>query len=162
MASTAEARLDDWPAAGGFQLASPESRLDVPSVETTLKYEGYLRRQESEVSKRAREEHCRIPSGFAYAAFLACRRRWSSGFPRRAGDARAGDASAWRDTGGRSPFCPPTSRVMLRRVDPRKACQTRQKSRSNPLQDALSGLAAYFELLKKWNQKVSLTSLPIF
>ena len=32
----------------GFQLAEPVSRLDVPSVETTLKYEGYLKRQELE------------------------------------------------------------------------------------------------------------------
>ena len=37
------------------------------SMETTLKYEGYLKRQESEISKQAREEHCRIPGGFSYS-----------------------------------------------------------------------------------------------
>ena len=51
---------------GQFTLASPSSRLDAPSIETTLKYEGYLKRQESEVSKRSREEHRRIPPAFEY------------------------------------------------------------------------------------------------
>jgi tRNA uridine 5-carboxymethylaminomethyl modification enzyme len=31
--------------ADGFKLEQPMSRLDIPSVETTLKYEGYLKRQ---------------------------------------------------------------------------------------------------------------------
>jgi tRNA uridine 5-carboxymethylaminomethyl modification enzyme len=60
-------RLAELTRSGRLELAAPESRLDVPSVETTLKYEGYLRRQEGEVSKRAREEHCRIPGGFSYS-----------------------------------------------------------------------------------------------
>jgi tRNA uridine 5-carboxymethylaminomethyl modification enzyme len=60
-------RLRDLSATGQFSLASPESRLDVPSVETTLKYEGYLRRQESEVARRSREENHRIPGAFEYA-----------------------------------------------------------------------------------------------
>jgi tRNA uridine 5-carboxymethylaminomethyl modification enzyme len=59
-------RLAELTQSGKFELARPESRLDVPSVETTLKYEGYLRRQEGEISKRAREEHSRIPGGFSY------------------------------------------------------------------------------------------------
>jgi tRNA uridine 5-carboxymethylaminomethyl modification enzyme len=52
---------------GRFELAAPESRLDGPSVQTTLKYVGYLRRQEGEVTRRAREEHCRIPGEFSYS-----------------------------------------------------------------------------------------------
>ena len=60
-------RVDALTIDGRFNLAGPASRLDVPSVETTLKYEGYLRRQESEISKRLREEHCRIPGGFTYS-----------------------------------------------------------------------------------------------
>jgi tRNA uridine 5-carboxymethylaminomethyl modification enzyme len=47
-------------------LETPLSRLDWPSAETTLKYEGYLRRQESEVSRRAREENRRIPQAFEF------------------------------------------------------------------------------------------------
>ena len=52
----------------GFKLAEPVSRLDVPSVETTLKYEGYLKRQELDIARRRREETRRIPLDFRYAA----------------------------------------------------------------------------------------------
>jgi tRNA uridine 5-carboxymethylaminomethyl modification enzyme len=51
---------------GEVCLASPRSRVDDASVETTLKYEGYLRRQEAEVAKQSREEHRRIPQAFEY------------------------------------------------------------------------------------------------
>jgi tRNA uridine 5-carboxymethylaminomethyl modification enzyme len=51
----------------GFELEVPISRLDVPSVETTLKYQGYLKRQESEINRRSREENRRIPAQFCYA-----------------------------------------------------------------------------------------------
>jgi tRNA uridine 5-carboxymethylaminomethyl modification enzyme len=51
----------------GLELEEPRSRLDVPSVETVVKYEGYLKRQESDVIRRAREEHRRIPHMFRYA-----------------------------------------------------------------------------------------------
>ena len=51
---------------GHFALEPPISRLDVASAETTLKYEGYVKRQEAEVSKRSREESCRIPRQFEY------------------------------------------------------------------------------------------------
>jgi tRNA uridine 5-carboxymethylaminomethyl modification enzyme len=60
-------RLADL-ASTGFKLAQPVSRLDVPSVETTLKYEGYLKRQELEIARRRREETRRIPMDFRYAA----------------------------------------------------------------------------------------------
>jgi tRNA uridine 5-carboxymethylaminomethyl modification enzyme len=59
-------KLDDL-VADGFELEKPVSRLDAPSVETTLKYQGYLKRQESEVKRRAREENRRIPRQFCYA-----------------------------------------------------------------------------------------------
>ena len=54
-------------AAIGVNLESPASRLDGPSVETTLKFEGYLKRQEAEVKRRSREEHRQIPKEFRYA-----------------------------------------------------------------------------------------------
>ena len=50
-----------------FELAQPVSRLDIPSVETTLKYEGYLKRQASDIQRRSRDEHRRIPLEFRYA-----------------------------------------------------------------------------------------------
>jgi tRNA uridine 5-carboxymethylaminomethyl modification enzyme len=53
-------------AVDGFELEQPLSRLDVPSVETTLKYQGYLSRQESDIKRRTRDEHKRIPSEFSY------------------------------------------------------------------------------------------------
>ena len=52
----------------GLILQQPLSRLDIPSVETTLKYEGYLKRQESDIQRRSRDEHRRIPRQFRYAA----------------------------------------------------------------------------------------------
>jgi tRNA uridine 5-carboxymethylaminomethyl modification enzyme len=52
----------------GFELEQPQSRLDIPSVETTLKYQGYLKRQESDIHRRYRDEHRRIPKDFRYAA----------------------------------------------------------------------------------------------
>ena len=52
----------------GFELEQPLSRLDIPSVETTLKYQGYLKRQESDIQRRSRDEHRRIPREFRYAA----------------------------------------------------------------------------------------------
>ena len=54
--------------AEGFEFEQPVSRLDIPSVETTLKYQGYLKRQESDIQRRSRDEHRRIPREFRYAA----------------------------------------------------------------------------------------------
>jgi tRNA uridine 5-carboxymethylaminomethyl modification enzyme len=52
----------------GLELEQPLSRLDIPSVETTLKYEGYLKRQTSDIQRRSRDEHRRIPRSFRYGA----------------------------------------------------------------------------------------------
>jgi len=60
------ARLEDL-AAGGFGLEEPVSRLDSPSVETTVKYEGYLKRQQAEIRRRSHDEHRRIPQEFRYS-----------------------------------------------------------------------------------------------
>jgi tRNA uridine 5-carboxymethylaminomethyl modification enzyme len=63
-----EVRLADLVAGGHVSLAldreSPE--IDVASVETALKYVGYLRRQESEIERARRDERRRIPEGFAF------------------------------------------------------------------------------------------------
>ena len=50
----------------GAELAEPIGRLDVATLETTLKYAGYLKRQQAEVIRGAREEHRRIPAEFVY------------------------------------------------------------------------------------------------
>jgi len=51
----------------GFEMEQPVSRVDLASVETTLKYEGYLKRQAAEVRRRSREEHRPIPHHFRYS-----------------------------------------------------------------------------------------------
>ena len=45
----------------GFHLEQPVSRLDIPSVETVLKYQGYLKRQEADVQRSTRDENKKIP-----------------------------------------------------------------------------------------------------
>jgi tRNA uridine 5-carboxymethylaminomethyl modification enzyme len=40
--------------------------VDVASVETSIKYAGYLRRQESEIERACRDERRRIPPGFPF------------------------------------------------------------------------------------------------
>ncbi len=63
-----ELRLSQLEAAGDVSLATtPEDRLlDVSSVETTIKYEGYLRRQEQAVTRAGIAERRRIPDAFPF------------------------------------------------------------------------------------------------
>jgi tRNA uridine 5-carboxymethylaminomethyl modification enzyme len=49
-----------------FETDARTRALDVESVETIVKYSGYLRRQESDVARSLREEGRRIPSGFPF------------------------------------------------------------------------------------------------
>ena len=51
----------------GFALEQPLSRLDISSAETAIKYQGYLKRQESDIRRQSREEHRPIPRAFHYA-----------------------------------------------------------------------------------------------
>ncbi len=46
----------------------PETGIlfDIPSVETTVKYEGYIRRQQSEIERAQKDERRRIPRDFAF------------------------------------------------------------------------------------------------
>ncbi len=62
-------RLHDLIANGCLPRFDTENRttaLDVESVETIVKYSGYLRRQESDVARSLRDEERRIPSGFPF------------------------------------------------------------------------------------------------
>jgi tRNA uridine 5-carboxymethylaminomethyl modification enzyme len=49
-----------------LDLDPSASTLDIVSVETTVKYEGYLRRQEHEVERSRRDERRRIPADFPF------------------------------------------------------------------------------------------------
>jgi tRNA uridine 5-carboxymethylaminomethyl modification enzyme len=48
------------------EMGGDGAGYELSSVETVVKYEGYLRRQESTVARSEREERRRIPSGFPY------------------------------------------------------------------------------------------------
>jgi tRNA uridine 5-carboxymethylaminomethyl modification enzyme len=63
-----ETRLDSLIAGGhlNLDLGAKTARLDVASVETAVKYAGYLKRQQLEVERGMREEGRRIPSMFTY------------------------------------------------------------------------------------------------
>jgi len=49
-----------------FERDERTAVLDVESVETVVKYRGYLKRQESDVARSLRNEERRIPSGFPF------------------------------------------------------------------------------------------------
>ena len=56
--------------AGGhlsLDLEPGYARLDIASVETTVKFAGYLKRQQLEVERAVREERRHIPAMFSYA-----------------------------------------------------------------------------------------------
>ena len=61
-------RLADLQAEGvALDLSSAAGGLDATSVETAVKYEGYLRREAALVARARREERRRIPEDFAFA-----------------------------------------------------------------------------------------------
>src|SRR6202011_1227404 len=49
-----------------FEMDAATVSFDVASAETTVKYEGYLRRQESEIERARRDECRRIPVDFPF------------------------------------------------------------------------------------------------
>jgi tRNA uridine 5-carboxymethylaminomethyl modification enzyme len=63
-----EIRLERMLADGVVSLSVGEDAcgIDVVSVETTVKYAGYLRRQESEIERSRRDERRKIPPGFPF------------------------------------------------------------------------------------------------
>jgi tRNA uridine 5-carboxymethylaminomethyl modification enzyme len=61
-----EIRLTDLIANRQVHLEEGSTALDVASLETEIKYEGYLRRQRSEVSRARRLETRSIPAGFRF------------------------------------------------------------------------------------------------
>jgi len=64
-----EVRLSELIDAGqlALDLASTHPALDIASIETDFKYEGYLRRQVAAVERQRRQEGRRIPDGFEFA-----------------------------------------------------------------------------------------------
>jgi tRNA uridine 5-carboxymethylaminomethyl modification enzyme len=50
------------------ETAAESAAVEMSSVETVVKYEGYLRRQEAMVARCARDERRKIPTGFPFEA----------------------------------------------------------------------------------------------
>jgi tRNA uridine 5-carboxymethylaminomethyl modification enzyme len=65
-----EVRLRALVEGGDLELeASPDlAEFEIASLETAIKYEGYLKRQEAAVERARREERRRIPEGFPYVS----------------------------------------------------------------------------------------------
>ena len=64
-----EVRLADLVAGGmlpRFECDPSETSVGMASVETAIKYAGYLRRQESEIERARKDERRRIPPGFPF------------------------------------------------------------------------------------------------
>jgi tRNA uridine 5-carboxymethylaminomethyl modification enzyme len=63
-----ETRLRDLHASGRLSLEIDPafSRIDLASVETTVKYEGYLKRQMQEINRAVRDERRMIPDDFRF------------------------------------------------------------------------------------------------
>ncbi len=64
-----EVRLEELLRSGQvprIEIHSSEASFDVASLETTVKYTGYLKRQESEVERARKDERRRIPKGFPF------------------------------------------------------------------------------------------------
>ena len=58
------ALIDEGPVA--LEIDAEGAALDIASLETSIKYAGYLRRQESEIERASRDERRRIPPGFPF------------------------------------------------------------------------------------------------
>jgi tRNA uridine 5-carboxymethylaminomethyl modification enzyme len=61
-----EVRLDELGARGVLPGLHAGSVFELTSVETSVKYAGYLRRQESEIERARKSEGRRIPAGFPF------------------------------------------------------------------------------------------------
>jgi tRNA uridine 5-carboxymethylaminomethyl modification enzyme len=63
-----EVRLDDLIARGELALdvASSDRAVDLASIETEFKYEGYLRRESASIERQRRQENRRIPETFEF------------------------------------------------------------------------------------------------
>jgi tRNA uridine 5-carboxymethylaminomethyl modification enzyme len=64
-----EARLEallETRSVPGYQIETSSRSVDLASAESTLKYAGYLRRQESEIERARKDERRRIPPDFPF------------------------------------------------------------------------------------------------
>ena len=60
-------RLGDVSDGLELELLADAGALDAASLETEVKYEGYVARQRADIARAARDEGRRIPAGFVYA-----------------------------------------------------------------------------------------------
>jgi tRNA uridine 5-carboxymethylaminomethyl modification enzyme len=65
-----EVKLEDLVRAGSIaiEVEPRQAATDLASAETTVKYAGYLKRQEAEIERSRKDERRRIPDGFPFAS----------------------------------------------------------------------------------------------
>jgi tRNA uridine 5-carboxymethylaminomethyl modification enzyme len=65
-----EVRLEQLVSSGlvSLDINDNHSGVDIASVETSIKYSGYLRRQETEIARAKKDQARRIPAGFRFEA----------------------------------------------------------------------------------------------
>lgn len=63
-----DVRLEQLAASGDLpiEISAADRDIDISSVETQVKYEGYLRRQEAEIQRARKDERRRIPTDFRF------------------------------------------------------------------------------------------------
>ena len=166
-----EVRLADLLAAGSAPALRDRCRadatLDIASAETTVKYAGYLRRQESEIERGRKDERRRIPHDFPFDRVPGLSRevvqRLTQVRPDTLGQALripgvtpAAVAVLGAFVGRLS--APP----LVTSLEFRDRLARRTRRAKAPLTLAmLDPLEAYFRLLTQWNAKINLTALPL-
>ena len=161
----------DLVADGGFRASrsiAATPSLDIASAETTVKYAGYLRRQESEIERARKDERRRIPRDFPFDRVPGLSRevvqRLTQVRPDTLGHAlripgvtpaavAVLGAFVGRVVGGRDRDVARISRP----AGPADAAREGADLRSRMLEP----LEAYFRLLAQWNAKINLTALPL-
>ena len=138
--------------------------VDIASIETAIKYAGYLRRQESEIERARKDERRRIPAGFPFERVPGLSKeivqRLSADPP---GHARPRAAHPGRHPGGRrrpGGPCGPPVRVTSEQFQDRLLARAANAAVSIP-EGSCKQLEAYFRLLALWNAKINLTALPL-
>ena len=149
-----------------------EPHIDVASAETTVKYAGYLRRQESEIERARKDERRRIPADFPFERVPGL----SKEIVQRLTQVRPDTLGHALRIPGVTPAAVAVLSAYVRRLQLtsersdgflssegfRELLEQRADRASLSLDPALvTKLEVYFGLLARWNRRINLTSLPL-
>ena len=150
-----------------FEVDAAGASIDIASAETTVKYAGYLRRQESEIERARRDERRRIPRGFPFERVPGLSREVVQRL-----------RQVQPDTLGQALRIPGVTPAAVAVLGAYMGSAVRGGSVTNEVfgdalaaraarahvaiaKDHVGQLAAYFQLLRHWNRTINLTALPI-